>query len=84
MWGFIRHWQQKQGVLRLVEYDNMLYPQYADSFAKTISQETWDDLQQKAQDNIEKHDTAHPDVRAHWESIINGVVPFGYSVKDDD
>ena len=26
---------------------------------------------------------AHPNVVAHWKSIVEGVVPFGYVVQSD-
>ena len=31
----------------------------------------------------EDGETAHPAVVAHWRSIVNGNVPFGYTVKDE-
>jgi hypothetical protein len=26
----------------------------------------------------------HPGVAKHWQSIVDGVVPFGYKISDDD
>ncbi len=42
MWQFITNWmsEYKDKPLRLVNYDKMLYPQYAGDFSKTISKET--------------------------------------------
>lgn len=87
MWEFIRGWMfndNKTG-LRIVDYDNMLYPQYEDRFEKTISKDTWKSLQEEAKKNLEARENAnaHPNVIAHWRSIIEGVVPFGYTVRDD-
>lgn len=31
----------------------------------------------------ENAEHAHPAVIAHWKSIVNGIIPFGYSVKED-
>lgn len=68
--------------LKLVDYDNMLYPQYEYHFDKTISQDTFNYLQKEAQKKIDKSPGAHEDVYAHWLSIIDGKVPFGYTIKD--
>ncbi|RLC82411.1 MAG: hypothetical protein DRJ03_19095 [Chloroflexi bacterium] len=85
MWGFIQHWMSyKDQPLRLVKYEDMLYPQYRDAFEKTISQDTWDWLQQEAATQMQKSGSVSKNVRAHWESIIAGTVPFGYTIKNDD
>lgn len=89
MWDFIRDWsfRSNRTGLRIVDYDNMLYPQYDDKFEKTITPYIWEAIQKAAKENLAEDGTrgyyAHPDVRAHWESIVAGNVPFGYSVKDD-
>ena len=85
MWRFIqRSMGMEEGEpLKLVKYEEMLYPQYSYKFAKTISRDTWDWLQEKADKCLNENGYAHPDVIAHWKSIINGVVPFGYTVKED-
>lgn len=86
MWDFIRDWSfsdNKCG-MKIVDYDNMLYPQYDDKFDKTISRDTWAAIQKEAASRLEKdRNFAHPRVVAHWESIVDGVVPFGYIVKED-
>ena len=85
MWDFIKDWSfsgNKCG-LRIVDYDNMLYPQYDDKFEKTISASIWESLQKEAAENLKDRPTAHPTVIAHWQSIVDGKVPFGYTVKDD-
>lgn len=83
MWDFVRDWNfsgNKCG-LKIVDYDNMLYPQYEDRYAKTISSDTWYALQKEAKANLEDSKYAAPAVIKHWKSIANGVVPFGYKVK---
>lgn len=85
MWEFIRHWNRtnnKTG-LRLVDFDNMLYPQYSDEFQKTISKDTWEHLQKEASKNISENGRAHIEVVAHWKQIVNGRVPFGYSITTE-
>ena len=84
MWDFIREWEfssNKTG-LRLVDFDKMLYPQYESSFEKTISKDTWKALQEEAARNLEEN-IAGPTVTAHWQSIVDGEIPFGYKIKDD-
>lgn len=84
MWEFVSEWQGYRGQpLRLVKYEEMLYPQYDDAFAKTITPDTWDWLQKKAAEKLAGNsEGSHPDVLAHWESIVAGIVPFGYEVKE--
>lgn len=84
-WDFITGWNcldNKCG-LKLVDYDNMLYPQYYHKFNKTISSDTWEALQKQAQENLSSSEFASQCVRTHWKNIIDGVVPFGYTVIDD-
>jgi hypothetical protein len=84
MWDFIRHWMYESNKcgMRLLDYDDMLYPQYADKFDKVISADTFKALQEEAQDRLGKMDNVHPSVVGHWTSIVGGQPPFGYKVKD--
>lgn len=87
MWNFIQNWMGKQDScgLKLVDYDDMLFPQYEYKFTeKTISSDTWNSIQKKANELlIEVDGYTSPKVIEHWKSIVNGVVPFGYTVKED-
>ena len=97
MWEFIGHWSiDFDGPAKLINFKNMLYPQYRHKFDdRTISAETWKYLQEEAakllienpskvigegKDSIE---IPAPGVRAHWKSIVDGVVPFGWSVTPE-
>lgn len=85
-WEFYRHWHamNPDAPARLLRYENMLYPQYEHAFEKIISAETWKWLQEEAQKNLEKEkEYVSNKVRTHWQSIVNGQVPFGYIVKED-
>lgn len=85
MWDFITGWKaldNKCG-LKLVNYDLMLYPQYYYRFGKTISSDTWESLQKQAQENLASSEPACQSVRTHWQNIVDGIVPFGYTVADD-
>ena len=72
-----------EGPKRMVCFSDMLYPQMDDKFSRTISPSTWEWLQKRAKENIEKESIhgVHPKVHAHWESIVSGTVPFGFTVK---
>ena len=90
MWDFVRQWAYKNNktALRIINYDNMLYPQYKDDFeGRTIYQSTWEALQNEAKrllDGIDSGEGSAADpVIAHWKDIVNGVVPFGYKIKND-
>ena len=70
---------------RLVKYEEMLYPQCEYKFKKTIDPKTWEYLKAQARQKLEKEsEYASPAVLGHWHSISNGVVPFGYTIKDLD
>lgn len=88
MWDFIKQWmfENNKTALRIINYDDMLYPQYKEKFDKVISKETFEGIQKAAQENLDRiktGDEAHPDVIKHWESIVAGNVPFGYKIKED-
>lgn len=86
MWDFIRGFQKRNNLcgMKLVDYDDMLYPQYGYKFEKIISKTTWESLQQSAKNMLEnnKDQLTSPRVIKHWESIVNGEVPFGYIVDN--
>lgn len=85
MWKFIQNWMGKQDScgLRLVDYDEMLYPQYDYKFTeKVLTPDIWESMQKKAKQLIDENKgSCSPIVMEHWKSIANGVVPFGYTVK---
>lgn len=86
MWEFIRqlNYRGNKCGLRMIDYDNMLFPQYADKFEKTISSDTWKLLQEEAKKKIEEDSAfADPAVINHWKSIVDGVVPFGYKIEGE-
>ncbi len=82
LWDLIKGWDPSyEGKpVRLTHYSDMLYPQYADKF-RSITPETWEYLQSEAKKNLAEAANAHERVRAHWQSIADGVVPFGYRVE---
>lgn len=85
MWDFIRDWMYSGNEcgMRIINYDDMLYPQYDDKFDKTISRDVFEALQKIAKKKLEESEYAHPNVINHWKSIVDGNVPFGYVIKED-
>lgn len=86
MWDFIKEWMYSSNKcgLKIVDYDNMLYPQYADKFQKKISKETWTSLQEQAKKSLEEDSSyAHPNVVNHWQMIADGHIPFGYVAVEE-
>lgn len=85
MWDYIKQWMKPNNKcgLKLIDYDDMLYPQFENKYAKTISSDTWRRLQEEAAKNLKTVDYACDEVRAHWQSIVDGKIPFDYIVRDD-
>lgn len=85
---FLRDWYYRSNKtgLRIINYDDFLYPQYEYKYQKTISKDLWDAMQKAAADEIEnakeKSYTVNESVANHWRSIIEGKVPFGYVVTE--
>lgn len=84
MWRFIQSWMRLEDScgLKLIDYNKMLYPQYEDEFTKkTINKEIWEAMQKKATE-LWHEGGGTERVRNHWRSIMEGNVPFGYTVED--
>ena len=81
MWGFVREWLHQKGPLKLVKYEDMLFPQYDEELEKTIPQETWRWLQREAKERLAANGSMADAVRKHMQSIADGKVPFGYTVR---
>lgn len=58
MWGIIRQWNYRYNKtgLKIIDYDNFLYPQYYDKFQRTINPDTWANIQRQAQAEIDAVD----------------------------
>lgn len=77
-----RRTQRLDGPLKILEYRNMLYPQYAYQFKNVIDGETWKWIQEEAAKRIHKF-RAVSSVRNHWKRIVDGKVPFRYKVNHE-
>lgn len=83
-WEFVEHWRVfDQGPKRMVTYAHLLYPQYEDDFKPTISTETWSWVQEEAKKLLATGEHAAGRVRAHWESVAAGRLPFGLTLNED-
>src|SRR5580693_3134155 len=82
MWEFMSEWNGVKGPARLLKHEDMLFPQYEEKYT-SISGETFEWLQEEAKKKLaEKGDGhAHPNVIAHWRSIVAGNVPFGLRLE---
>lgn len=83
MWENIKNWmtEYKDVPLKLVNYRDMLYPQYERKYQKVLSDDTFAWLKEQATKNLEDKSFAHPDIIAHWETVAAGNVPFGYVLQ---
>ena len=86
MWEFIKHWyfsNNKLG-LRLIDYDNILYPQYEGQFKNTITPEHWERIRKEAKNKLrESKGNTNSNVIAHWQSIVDGKLPFDFILKNE-
>lgn len=76
-----KFWGESEIGRKVIDFDDMLFPQYEDEFRNTISKKLFKRLQERASKFIEEGDL-HPDVKKHMESIVAGEVPFGYKLID--
>jgi hypothetical protein len=82
MWEFVKNWTGKTGPFRLVDFSDMLYPKRGYKFNRSITAAEWEWLQSKAKEQLaEMGYEPTGDVTAHLRSIVNGIVPFGYTVE---
>lgn len=85
MWDFIREWRYPNNEcgLRIIDFDNMLYPQYECQFEKTITPDTWNRIRNRAKRKLEESNGASDYVINHWGSIKRGKIPFGYKIREE-
>lgn len=82
MWEFMGAWNHVEAPAWLLKGEDMLFPQYAEKF-NSVSRETFAWLQEHARKKLDEKDgMAHARVKAHWQAIADGKVPFGLSIRD--
>lgn len=80
MWGFIAKWMDWDDPIKLQRFSLMLFPNMEKMFDRVMFQEQMDWLQTRAKQLKEQVTDAPEEVVKHWDSIIAGTPPFGYSV----
>ena len=82
MWRFIRNYMYENNKcgLRMIDWDNMLHHQEENSFNKVIPQDTFERLQKQAKEEIQIKWLSEKQ-KQHLQNIIDGIPPFGYSIK---
>jgi hypothetical protein len=84
MWLFIQNWMGLNAPLRLLNFEEMLYPQNESKFEKIIPSSTFEFLQNRANELLkEKNYYLRPGTELHWHKIKNGIVPFGYRIDEN-
>lgn len=75
------------GPISLIKWNNLL-SRTAEPYFKSISQGTFDDIRSTASLLYNKYKdepgTYSPEDLAHWKSLIDGNVPFGYRIIEEE
>lgn len=85
MWDFICGWSYTNNEvgLQIIDYDNLLYPQYDYKFENfTISNRQKDKLIEVAQSRLDTETMAAPAVINRWKELAAGVMPPYVTVSD--
>lgn len=70
--------------LKILNFDNLLYPQYLNDFnlsAETLIRKNLDELKKAAKEELEKSPNAAQEVRDHWIYITE--IPDSEKIGDD-
>jgi hypothetical protein len=84
MWEMVHKFGmfEKDAPLRIQDFNNLLYPQYDEKFATTISPETAAHLKEKAKVLAGKNgEFAHSEVMARWKKMADGWLPEFVAVE---
>lgn len=86
MWEIVRDITFYNNIcgLQILNFDDMLNPKAGVMFEKTIPSEVFELLQKTAQNLLDNTSEPDPDDVEHWKSIVDGKVPFGYTVKENN
>jgi len=83
-WECVEEFMMIKPPCKILDYNHLLFPQYSDHFDKVISKDTWKSLQKKAKENLaqdNKHTSSK--VMKHWSSVVEGLLPFGFVLKEE-
>ena len=79
-WWAVEEFMSIKAPARILEVEQMLYPQYEYKF-NSIDRETFEGLQKKAKQKLAEGGCVAR-VTEHMQSIVDGVVPFGYTIRE--
>ena len=65
---------------KLAHFERLLYPQYRQDYTE-LSEDMWKYLQDKAKRLLNESTFVDDRVKAHWESICAGIIPFGFILR---
>lgn len=65
---------------RLIQGRDILFPEFEFKF-RVIPEGLWKNIQKRAAELLKERPTAPDADREHWQSIINGVIPFGLELE---
>ena len=88
-WEMVRQFHMdSDGPMRLVNFRNLMYPQYEEKFT-TVPKEAWEWVQEQAKAKLgDDAEVArimehNPKLMDHLQSIVDGKVPFGLKIGGD-
>jgi len=83
-WDMIRLWGIFNSVtgLKIIDHDELLYPHNEAEF-RTISRNVWVKVQKEARDKLKYNPNANPSVIKHWNTIVDGKIPFGLTLESE-
>jgi len=82
MWEILQKQFHIEWPSALLRYEKMLFPQYENRFT-SITPEVWQWMREQAAERLKNEPDAAASVKHHWTKITQGIVPFGYKIKDD-
>lgn len=84
MWEIIRGWGiWGKGPLEVIEWDNLLYPQYDDKMPRTIGDGQFRRVVESARELVKKGGEAAPAVAERWRLLAEGQLPPGMKIRAD-
>lgn len=83
MWKVIREWnfQNNKTGLKILDYDNLLYPQYKDSFV-SISSKIWESVKKEAQNKVNQNNDAVEKWKAAHAKWVDDMEKFKVDVVE--
>lgn len=81
LWRFVRYLTEVQMPLRFIDFTYMLFPENEKYYANILTPTAFNVIQKQAATMLENknyEDDAH---KAHLQKIVDGQMPYGYSLE---